>query len=83
MVKIITTDTVHPFSFPEGRQTFISKPLQLMNTPRAHFALVLSFPSKYMQICRWRFVLMPLRFHQIKIIIQPEATVYLHTRVTE
>lgn len=26
MIQIITNDTDHPFSFPEGRQTFISKP---------------------------------------------------------
>ncbi|EGH3854740.1 hypothetical protein ABC466_004060 [Salmonella enterica] len=26
MIQIITAETDHPFSFPEGRQTFISKP---------------------------------------------------------
>ena len=75
MVKIITTDTDHPFSFHEGCQTFISKPHPTDEHAPGPLRLGAEFSFEYVQICRWRSVLMPLSFQQVKVIIQPEAAV--------
>ncbi|SWA86767.1 Uncharacterised protein [Klebsiella pneumoniae] len=83
MVKIITNDTDHPFSFPEGRQSFISKPHPADEHAPGPLCLGAEFSFEYVQICRWRSVLMPLSFQQVKVIIQPEAAVNLLARVTE
>ncbi|MCC5714084.1 hypothetical protein MUR01_21230 [Klebsiella pneumoniae] len=83
MVKIITADTDHPFSFPEGRQTFISKPHPSDEHAPGPLCLGAEFSFEYVQICRWRSVLMPLSFQQVKVIIQPEVAVNLLARVTE
>lgn len=66
MVKIITADTDHPFSFPEGRQTFISKPHPSDEHAPGPLCLGAEFSFEYVQICRWRSVLMPLSFQQVK-----------------
>nr|WP_283797803.1 hypothetical protein [Klebsiella pneumoniae] len=84
MVKIITADTDRLFSLPEGRQTFISKPYPASDEHApGPLCLGAEFSFEYVQICRWRSVLMPLSFQQVKVIIQPEAAVNLLARVTE
>lgn len=62
MVKSITTDTDYPFSFPKGRQTFISTLPSSWWTCLASgpFCLGTEFSFEYVQICRWRSVLMLL-----------------------
>lgn len=51
MLKIISTDTDHPFSFPEGRQTFISKPHPADERPPGPLCLGAEFSFEYVQIC--------------------------------
>lgn len=83
MIEIITADTNNPLTFTEGSKTFSSKTHPADEHASCPGRLSAEFTFKNVKIGSGCPVLVPLRFHQIKFIIQPKAAVDLFACVTE
>ena len=83
MIKIIAADTDSPLTFTECSQTFIIKSHPADEHAPCTSRLGTELPFKDVKIGCRRPGLMPLHFHEVKLVIQPETAVDLFACVSE